>query len=1216
MHCAYVVLLLLLTLPATAQVTDITLTDGNICRGGTIDLGTLIVETPAHVPYSRWKEGNNYLNSSGFSCPVSPTTTTTYTLEYRLSATGDLLTKDAQVKVWLEPNVVAPADTTVCRGQSVQLLADATNAQEIIWRYGSTTYSNGAVYSPIESKTYTFVVTARNDYCSTSSSDAFLVEGIAPINRADVRADIQSQQFCKGATINLLSLLNFFVIDDENVSYPATYLSDTSTWTSNGAPVPDPTNYKVPDWAALAATVTASLSYTSVCDGAKTYTVNKPVILYITGIPTTVNAFGNYRNCPGDPVDIQIYLSSACADTIKYVNISNAVCNRTSYTPREQTYRCNPISTGASYTVYVETTAIDTTMSVTPLPVDPPTVNWFGDLCKGDSADFCITTDCHNITNVEWTVMPASVAEPQWRSSASHSWCFRLTATENATYTAKIKYDRAGKTTNVDTAIFISLPLIIHPSYFNMWTSPSEICKGDTADLVVTSDCDSIVDIDNWNITPPPMLIGRSKKMMAYRVTVNENKSIQARLTYYDKLAKSNATTTISTTLNVRNYPPDVSPTSYNICRGSAGTALIIADICDTIKNVVWKNKETGATLTPQPLRNPDFPPSQNAWQYILSPNDSITYIAEIEYMRSMETTVQKVSRDVFISVRERPHILKNDTVPVCETVSTINLNHYIDSALVNVGSVQWFGYYSNPPVVPNSNDAPVKTYQVQAEYAYMCSEMTTLQGEDEHLTVIFQTSNKPAFAAPTPNATYCQNYIPLQAVEQFTTYKWRLPGGVEINEPDTVYTAATTTGAFNLILTAENTCGINSTTATIFLSAIPYVTVAQPVIEACVGSTVILALSDYEHTGMISWNDPAIGDIEPVITVTAPATYIVSVTNIPCPTALDTIVINAIPLAQVEAMDDVNKCENEELILSVKNWFGNNLDWVQVTDNNTFIPVNNTTFPVTTPGTYIAIASNQCNKDSSTVHITMTALPFATVRPDTTACLGDTITLVTESLNGTQAWYTDGRQVDPKITVVATPTLYTVVASNECGNSEPGSITVFARPPITIKPAEMPSFKHRIYYDIRFTAENAVHPVSYNINGALPAGLTFKSDGSIVGFPILSGNNYHDYPLTITAKDAGNCNATCDYILLPTWSAPNAFIPGSSGFNSVFLSEYQLEIYDRRGRLIHEGFGWSGIEQNGRRAPAGTYYYIVTIPQTNNNAARYFSGYITVLPQ
>jgi hypothetical protein len=118
-----------------------------------------------------------------------------------------------------------------------------------------------------------------------------------------------------------------------------------------------------------------------------------------------------------------------------------------------------------------------------------------------------------------------------------------------------------------------------------------------------------------------------------------------------------------------------------------------------------------------------------------------------------------------------------------------------------------------------------------------------------------------------------------------------------------------------------------------------------------------------------------------------------------------------------------------------------------------------------------------------------------------------------------------------------------------------------------------------------------------------------------LVGYPLLSGNSYYDYPLTVTATDAGNCKASYNYVLSPAWRAPNAFIPGSSGNNSIFLAEYQLEIYDRRGDLVHKGLGWTGLDGNGKRAPSGTYYYKVIISQPDKTT-RYFSGFITVLPQ
>ncbi|MDR0693946.1 MAG: hypothetical protein LBF81_01420, partial [Prevotellaceae bacterium] len=717
MRCVYVVLLLLAAYPANAQVTDIKLKDGNICRGNSIDLGTLILEHPSSVPYSRWKEGNTYLNTSGFSCMVSPTANTTYTLEYRLSENGNILTKDAQVTVWLEPDVTVPADTAVCRGKTVTLYADSTYATEVIWRDGSKTYKNGTEVL-IESKTYLFVATARNDYCPANSSATWVVEGHARIRAADVGYD-NPQTLCEGATIDLNSLLRFSVTDDENTSYPATFLEGTATWTSDGQPVADAANYKIPAWEWVAATVTAKVAYTSICDGMQTYTIQSKVVQFpITGYLTTASVSCNYRDCPGDPVDIRIFLTTYCNDTIKDVNITyagNSVGFYLNYppTPREHIYRCNPIPDGAQYTVYIKTTALDTTMYVAPIPVDPPNVvNWPVDICKGDSTDFYITTDCDEISMIDWAVTPATVSKPALQPNyLSHSWTYRVTATENATYTAEIKYRRKGKTTNADTTIFIPLPLTIRPSGFYMRTSPDEICNGDSAFVVITSDCDSIVAVDDWNIATPAY-VGRSKTMMAYKTTVSQNTPIRARVTYYDQSAGKDSTMYVTGQLNVRNYPPEVSPASYNLCRGSEDIARIVADGCDTIVKVVWKDKQSGAIVSPQPSLNPNYPPTPTEWQYILSPNDTITYVAEIEYMRSSETTTQMVPVEVFVSVRERPHILKSNTVPVCETAAEVYLNRYIDSALVNINTIQWLGYPN--AIASNSPYAPEKTYQVQ----------------------------------------------------------------------------------------------------------------------------------------------------------------------------------------------------------------------------------------------------------------------------------------------------------------------------------------------------------------------------------------------------------------------------------------------------------------------------------------------------------------------
>ena len=73
----------------------------------------------------------------------------------------------------------------------------------------------------------------------------------------------------------------------------------------------------------------------------------------------------------------------------------------------------------------------------------------------------------------------------------------------------------------------------------------------------------------------------------------------------------------------------------------------------------------------------------------------------------------------------------------------------------------------------------------------------------------------------------------------------------------------------------------------------------------------------------------------------------------------------------------------------------------------------------------------------------------------------------------------------------------------------------------------------------------------------------------------------------------------------------PNAFYPDGVNnlftVNSIFVTEYQLRIFNRWGELVHvsnqNGSGWDGTySQTGKRAPMGTYIYNIEFTDTRNN--------------
>ena len=87
-------------------------------------------------------------------------------------------------------------------------------------------------------------------------------------------------------------------------------------------------------------------------------------------------------------------------------------------------------------------------------------------------------------------------------------------------------------------------------------------------------------------------------------------------------------------------------------------------------------------------------------------------------------------------------------------------------------------------------------------------------------------------------------------------------------------------------------------------------------------------------------------------------------------------------------------------------------------------------------------------------------------------------------------------------------------------------------------------------------------------------------------------------------------CEATATKILTidPSIEVPNTLL---YGHEFIFMEDYDLQIYDRVGTLIHEGKGWDGTYK-GRPAIADTYFY--SLLYYIKGEKQFKTGYITLV--
>ncbi|MDQ1159560.1 hypothetical protein QE385_003957 [Sphingomonas sp. SORGH_AS 950] len=228
-------------------------------------------------------------------------------------------------------------------------------------------------------------------------------------------------------------------------------------------------------------------------------------------------------------------------------------------------------------------------------------------------------------------------------------------------------------------------------------------------------------------------------------------------------------------------------------------------------------------------------------------------------------------------------------------------------------------------------------------------------------------------------------------------------------------------------------------------------------------------------------------------------------------------------------------------------------------------------TSPARSAGTVNISVTTAAGTGAANSAYTYVAAPVAGA-VNTTVAANSTANAVTLNLSGgtatsvavaTQAAH--GTATASGTSITYTPTAgysgsdsFTYTATNASGTSAPSTVTVtVTAPTLTLAPATLPNGTAGTAYSQALSTSGGTAPYSYAVTaGALPAGLTLSSAGTLSGTPTASGT----FNLTVTATDAQNFTATRAYTITVAAQAPIAgaasvTVAPNSSANAVTLA-------------------------------------------------------------
>ncbi len=453
--------------------------------------------------------------------------------------------------------------------------------------------------------------------------------------------------------------------------------------------------------------------------------------------------------------------------------------------------------------------------------------------------------------------------------------------------------------------------------------------------------------------------------------------------------------------------------------------------------------------------------------------------------------------------------------------------------------------------------------------------------------------------------------------------------------------------GSYNVSLISYSGSIVYNFNQIIIIQPLPNVSLhADGDTTICTGSILTLDAGS-GYVNYLWWNST----IAQTAQTTNAGTYWVEVTDSNGCVNRDSIDVFLDVPAVVDLGPDTNICAGDTIILNAGSGFLT-YEWQDGSVDSVY--------EAGTSQLYWVEVTNACGPARDSLFIdSLLAAPYIYLGPDTSICLGDTITL--DPGPGFQTYVWQDFSMNQTYST-GTQGTYWVAVSDQCGialdtiditiypSSQAnlgGDTTICSDEELVLDPGS--GFASYLWQDgstnQTFTVTNAglywlqavdmngcnvVDSVSVNIDRrpdlhlggtrylcipyiTLDAGLDADNYVWQDGSTSRKYTVYETGTYRVTVNN-GNCYASDSVRILDCHSiwVPNAFTPNGDGTNDVFkpitedLINYKIHVYNRFGELIFESddplVGWYGTDINtGDEAPLGFYMYIITYDGVGN---------------